>query len=105
MRRPRSTRISQTRSTAFGFSVPDLLMTDLRLGHEGSNGWDLARYIRREPDFAGLPVLICSADIVALNEIEPAVADSPRVETLAKPFEIDELIGAIDRLLAEPTGS
>lgn len=85
-------------------SVPDLLMIDLRLGQEGSDGWDLARQLRSESSFAGIPVLVCSGDLAALNEIEPDVTDNPRVETLAKPFGIDELTGAIDRLLAEPVG-
>lgn len=85
-------------------SLPDLLMIDLRLGQEGSDGWDLARELRSESDFAGLPILVCSADLAALKEIELVVAHDPRVETLAKPFGIDELTGAIDRLLAAPIG-
>jgi CheY-like chemotaxis protein len=85
-------------------SSPDLLMIDLRLGEAGSAGWDLARQLRSESDFARLPILICSGDLAALDEIEPDATDNPRVETLAKPFGIDELTDAIDRLLAEPIG-
>jgi CheY-like chemotaxis protein len=85
-------------------SLPDLLMIDLRLGEEGSDGWDLARQLRSESDFAGLPILVCSGDLAVLDEIEPDVTDNRRVETLAKPFGIDELTAAIDRLLAEPVG-
>lgn len=81
-------------------SRPDLLMIDLRLGEEGKRGWDVARRVRSQPDFAGLPVLVCSGDVEALNDVELDVAANPRVDTLAKPFEIDELTSAIARLLA-----
>jgi CheY-like chemotaxis protein len=83
-------------------SVPDLLMIDLRLGEESSNGWDLARELRSESGFADLPILVCSGDLAALNDIEPTISDDPRIKTLAKPFGIDELTDAIGRLLAEP---
>ena len=85
-------------------SHPDLLVIDLRLGHAGDEGWRLARRIRGEPGFERLPVIVCSGDIPALLEIEPGVAAAARVETLAKPFAIDELTGAIDRLLGETIG-
>jgi hypothetical protein len=48
-----------------------------------------------------LPILVCSGDLAALNAIEPTISDDPRIETLAKPFGIEELTDAIDRLLAE----
>jgi CheY-like chemotaxis protein len=83
-------------------SAPDLLMIDLRLGQEGANGWDLARELRSESGFAGLPILVCSGDLAALNDIEPTISDDPRIKTLAKPFGVDELTDAIDRLLAKP---
>ncbi|HUH17569.1 MAG TPA: hypothetical protein VMM85_06450 [Methylomirabilota bacterium] len=41
-----------------------------------------------------MPVLVCSADLQALHEIEFDVADMP-----------GDLTGTIDRLLAEPAGS
>ena len=85
-------------------SRPDLLMIDLRLGAEGHEGWNLARRLRGEAEFNGVPVLVCSGDIEALSEIEPDIAENRRVETLTKPFGIDELTSAIDRLLAEPVG-
>ena len=85
-------------------SRPDLLMIDLRLGQEGQQGWDIARRLRSQPELRELPVLVCSADIEALREIESDIAVDPRVDTLAKPFGVDELTDAIDRLLAKPVG-
>lgn len=83
-------------------SRPNLLMIDLRLGEDAPRGWDVARRLRTESDFASLPVLVCSGDIEALNAIQSDAAGDPRVETLAKPFEIDELTSAVERLLREP---
>lgn len=85
-------------------SHPDLLLIDLRLGHEGDEGWRLAQQIRSVPGFERLPLIVCSGDISALVEIEPAVAGTARAETLAKPFAIEQLTEAIDRLFGDTVG-
>lgn len=82
-------------------SRPDLLMIDLRMGSDGLHGWDIAQQVRAEPDFDGLPVLICSADVLALKELEGDLERTQHVGTLTKPFSIDELTASIDELLAE----
>ncbi len=82
-------------------SRPDLLMIDLRMGSDGLHGWDIAQQVRADSAFDGLPVLICSADVQALNELEGDLEGDSRVGRLIKPFSIDELIAAIDGLLAE----
>ena len=82
-------------------SRPDLLMIDLRMGSDGLHGWGIAQQVRADPAFDGLPVLICSADVQALNELEADLEGDSHVGRLIKPFSIDELIAAIDGLLAE----
>lgn len=82
-------------------SRPDVLMIDLRLGSDKLHGWDIAQKVRAGPDFHGLPVLICSADLQALAEISDELDDTHHVATLSKPFGIDDLTTAIDTLLAE----
>lgn len=86
-------------------SEPDLLMIDLRMGRDSLHGWDVAQRVRREPAFDGLPILVCSADVQALRTIANDLAETQSVGTLAKPFGIDELTDAIDRLLAQPAGN
>lgn len=83
-------------------SRPDLLMIDVRLGVPGDHGWEIAQEVRGEPQFSELPVLLCSADTVALEGLESGLAETRRVATLAKPFTIDALISTIDELLADP---
>lgn len=82
-------------------SRPDLLMIDLRLGGQGLSGWEIAQRVREEPNLQGLPVIVCSADLQAMSELESDLAGTRHVATLPKPFEIEELTDTIDRLLAE----
>ena len=84
-------------------SRPDLLIIDLRMGREGLHGWDVAQQVRADRAFRDLPILVCSADVVALNEVADELSATKDVETLVKPFHIDELTAAIDRLLAQPS--
>lgn len=83
-------------------SHPDLLMIDIRLGITGDRGWEIAREVRRCAEFEGLPLLLCCADLTALREIESELEEARPVETLMKPFRIEELTTAVDRLLADP---
>jgi CheY-like chemotaxis protein len=80
-------------------SRPDVLMIDLRLGREGHHGWDVARAMRNEAEFDRLPIIICSGDLEAMRELEAELTATRDVVMLTKPFEIDDLTGAIDRLL------
>lgn len=83
-------------------SHPDLLMIDVRLGVEGDHGWEIAQEVRGEQQFNELPVLLCSADMLALEGLESGLAETRRVATLEKPFTIDDLVSTIDELLADP---
>jgi len=81
-------------------SRPDILMIDLRMGSDELHGWDIAQQVRHEPEFDGLPVLVCSADLMALERLEGDLEVMRHVGTLVKPFGVDELTAALDRLLA-----
>lgn len=81
-------------------SRPEILMIDLRMGSDELHGWDIAQAVRAEPAFDGLPVLVCSADVMALSRLEEDLDATLHVGTLVKPFGVDELTGALDRLLS-----
>jgi CheY-like chemotaxis protein len=85
-------------------SRPDVLMIDLRFGSDGLHGWDIAMEVRRDPSLSELPILVCSADVVALDQIADRLSETQRVETLTKPFSIDRLTEAVDRLLGQAVG-
>ncbi len=82
-------------------SRPDVLMIDIRLGTDTLHGWRVAQEIRRDPRFTGLPILVCSGDLLALEEVADDLQQQRYVRTLAKPFTIDDLTGAVDELLAD----
>jgi len=94
--------VDSDRSDAFELvrrSKPDLLMIDLRTGRGGHGGWDIVQQVRAEPEFDGMPILMCSADLQAMREIQDDLGATRPVATLRKPFEMDELTAAIDGLL------
>ena len=82
-------------------SRPDLLMIDVRLGIDGAHGWDIAKQVRADPGFHGLPILLCCSDPFAKSELEGDLEATHDIETLSKPFSIDQLDRAIDRLLGD----
>ncbi len=83
-------------------SRPDLLVIDLRMGSDELHGWAIGQQVRRDPALVGLPILVCSADVRALRELEEELERARNVRALVKPFSIDALTDAIDGLLAEP---
>ena len=79
-------------------SRPDVLMIDLRMGSDELHGWDIAQAVRRDAELADLPILVSSADVTAMATIKDQIDDTRGVRTLTKPFSIDHLSEAIDRL-------
>jgi two-component system OmpR family response regulator len=77
---------------------PDLVMMDLRLGQEVDGVQVLAGLKAASSDTATIPILICTAsrDLVDRHR---ALLDELGCETLDKPFNIDDLLGAIARCL------
>ena len=82
-------------------SEADLLIIDLRLGSHELRGLEVLDEVRAAPDLAELPILICSADVPGLRRAQVRLAEVPAVATLAKPFSLDQLIEAVERLLPE----
>lgn len=82
-------------------STPDMLVLDVRMGTDRVRGWELVEEIRRSPGMADVPILLCTADIQALDELEDRAEHAPGIRVLGKPFGIDDLTGRLERLLAE----
>jgi CheY-like chemotaxis protein len=83
-------------------SRADVAVLDLH-GVADEGGLDLLRRIRADPRLAGLPILVCSADIGLLRERAGDLAALTRVASIEKPFRIDALVGTLARLLAGRT--
>jgi CheY-like chemotaxis protein len=80
-------------------AVPDALIIDLRLGQRELHGWDVLQEVRRDPKLRELPTLVCTGDLRALGQLEDQLTAMRRVDTLRKPFEIDELYAKLARLV------
>ncbi len=86
-------------------SEPDLLMIDLRHGDDARRGWEIVRELRRTPGCEHMPVVLCSADIPALSEVQPELEVAADVVTLELPFEIHEVLESIQTLLGRREAS
>ena len=81
-------------------STPDLIVVDLLLG--GASGWEIVALSRADPRLAGVPIIICSADVIALRARDTELKRIGGVHVLAKPFGIGELTGLVERLIGLP---
>ncbi len=77
----------------------DVLVLDLRTESD-EGGLETLERIRSDRRLKDLPVLVCSADIQQLRAIAEKLALMPAVTALEKPFRIEALTGALERLLA-----
>lgn len=78
---------------------PDLIILDLMLGGDQS-GWGVLDLLREDPAMAQIPVILCSAAAPALRACDASGHGQGVVETVAKPFDVDDLIGVVERLLS-----
>ena len=79
---------------------PDLIIIDYLIGHEES-GWQMLQKIKLRRATATIPIVVCTAATKLLLETSGYLL-SKRVVALPKPFDIDELLSAIQRALALP---
>lgn len=74
--------------------LPNIILLDMLLS--GSDGREIARQLKRQPTTHHIPILMLSAHPSAEQEAKAAGAD----DFLAKPFEMDELLGKVALYLA-----
>ncbi len=76
---------------------PDLIILDYIIGGEAV-GWQTLQKLKMKRSTAHIPVLICTAAVNAIHEME-GFLKSKNVEIVLKPFDIDELLEAVKRAL------
>ena len=76
---------------------PALIIVDLLLG--GASGWEIVTLARADDRLAGVPIVICSADVIALRDRTDELEHIGNVHMLAKPFGLDEVTGLVERLV------
>jgi len=76
---------------------PDLVITDVYL--QGKNGFDIARFMKAQPEYRSVPVIFAAGPMDELNEQDAKNAGAELI--LRKPFEASTLLGAVGRLLEQ----
>ena len=76
---------------------PQLIIVDLLLG--GASGWEIVTLARAHDQLARVPIVICSADVIALRDRATELEQVGNVHVLSKPFSIDEVTGLAERLI------
>ncbi|MDP9271456.1 MAG: response regulator [Chloroflexota bacterium] len=84
-------------------SRPALLIIDLRWRRDGLAGWDILLAVRRDAELRELPIILCTGDLVGLQEHADEITRDPRVETLEKPFQVAELEALVKQFVGEAT--
>ena len=74
---------------------PDLLITDVYLPTK--SGFDLARYMKSQPQYRHIPVIFAAAPADEFEEQDARNAGADVI--LRKPFEASALLGAVQELL------
>ncbi len=84
-------------------SRPDLIIVDLILG--GASGWELVVLSRADDRLSAVPIIICSADVIALRDREEELVRVGSLHVLTKPFSINEITELVDRLVGVGAGA
>jgi pilus assembly protein CpaE len=74
---------------------PDLIITDVMM--PDINGYEVTKLLRREPQFAHIPILVLSAQAALQNKLSSFEAGAD--DYLSKPFEPAELVVRLAALL------
>ena len=77
--------------------TPQLVILDLAIPHLA--GFEFLRQFRAAPEMVSLPVLVITASAKEILEHLPADAHGS-VDVLAKPFDLDELLETVERMLS-----
>jgi len=78
--------------------VPDLILLDLRMPAGGGAG--MFENLKNNLQTALIPVIFVTA--YASEEVEKACRESGAVDVIRKPFDMDEVLRKIRRVLKEP---
>jgi DNA-binding response OmpR family regulator len=76
--------------------VPAAIILDVRL-KPPTTGWEVLAALRRDPVLHATPVLVCSADRIALQE-RASDLERQGCAILAKPFDVDDLLVLLQHL-------
>jgi DNA-binding response OmpR family regulator len=80
---------------------PDVIILDVRMGNDVA-GWQLLECFKLEPVLTRTPIVVCSADVHALQERSTHL-QSKGCAILVKPFDLNDLLALLDKILGAQT--
>jgi CheY-like chemotaxis protein len=78
---------------------PDLIILDIMMGASNPKGWNTLQKIKLHASLKSTPIIVCTAAEIFVREQEGYLT-SKGVTTLLKPFDIDELLIAVQKSFA-----
>jgi len=78
---------------------PDLVILDFIIGGEAL-GWQMLQKMKMTHDMMNIPVIVCTAALSLARELDGHLR-AKKVGVVLKPFDIDDLIEAVNGALAE----
>ena len=83
---------------------PDLVVLDHMLTEGEGSGWQLLAELRADPDLARLPIVVCTGAVHKVRQ-EDARLRALNAQVVTKPFDIDDLLGAVERAWTWPAAA
>jgi DNA-binding response OmpR family regulator len=80
---------------------PDLVIVDFVMGGDEFRGWQLVQKLKMNRDTERLPIIICTGAKREIHEYEGWLTEKG-IAVVLKPFSIDDLEKAIDKVLRNP---
>jgi two-component system phosphate regulon response regulator PhoB len=77
---------------------PDVIVLDIRIGGD-NDGWQIAECLTLDPATNPIPIILCSAALDELQQRIPWLQEHG-IGAIAKPFDLDDMLGAIREGLA-----
>jgi CheY-like chemotaxis protein len=72
---------------------PDAVVLDIRIGGD-DDGWQIAECLTLDPDTNSIPIILCSAAVDDLQH-RKSWLQKHGIGAVAKPFDLDDMLGAI----------
>jgi len=81
--------------------LPDLLILDLKLGD--ISGQDVLKQLKHDPVTVEIPVIVYTAAVLEAEEVSRLIEGDPArystVQVVQKPFELEDLLAMVEKLL------
>ena len=80
--------------------APDLIISDWPPLDREMYGWQFIQMLKMSPQTAHIPVVVCTTNLQSIQQNQTWLA-TKGVRVVAKPFELHELLGAIESLIGK----